>query len=78
MAHPFGRIGVPFVILGDRPGSRLESRPAAIVAQRALDRGTDEGAPTAVARDAVQLGEECVVDLNVHTHVLTLAHSRER
>lgn len=63
------------MIFADRPGGRLERRPAAVVAQCPLDGGPNESTPSAGARDAVDLGYQSIVDLYVHSHVLMLAHS---
>jgi hypothetical protein len=64
-------------LVADLPERRPDQLPAPFVVECALDGRSDERRPAARPDTAVELADECVVERNVHTHVLSIAHGRE-
>ncbi len=60
----------------DGDGGRLDVGPAKFLADSSLDGGAHEGATAAWPGELVDLLDELVVELYVHSHVLTMTHSK--
>ena len=75
-AHPCGGIVVPgvAVAVGQCPDARFDVVPSAFVIEAAADQLGDERTSAATPATAVELVEELVVELYVHSHVRRLAH----
>jgi len=53
----------------DRAGGRFDGRPPDFLPHRTLDRRADEPAPASRTGDPVDLSDQVVVELDVHSHV---------
>ena len=76
ITYPPSRVvvpGVPAVI--DAGGRRLQIGPPLLLLDRSLDRASYECAPAAGAGELIHLCEKLIFQLNVHSHVQSLAHS---
>jgi hypothetical protein len=61
-------------MIGNRCGGRVKLRPAGRLTNRNLNGRPHEGAPPASASEPVDLSHQVIVQLNVHSHVQSLAH----
>ncbi len=77
-AYPVGRIVVPLVpLVGERAERLLEVVPTVLVIECSSDDLCDEGTATSGPCALIELVDEIVVEGDVYTHVLTLAHNSE-
>lgn len=73
--HPLGRVVVPGVSgVSKRAERAFYLVPSPLVLESSPDQSRDERAALAVAHPGVELGDELVVQGNVQSHVLMLAH----
>jgi hypothetical protein len=61
--------------IAERARCRIEGLPTALLLEGPLDGLADEGAPATRTGDGVELMDQGVVELNVHTHVLMMTHT---
>lgn len=74
-ADPFAGIVIPFVALvGDGPKRCLDIVPSPLVVEAAANQLCDECAASPASGPPVEFGNELVIDGNVQSHVLTIAH----
>ena len=74
-ADPFTRIVIPFVALvGDSPKRCLDIVPSPLVIESAANQLCDQCAAPPASSPPIELGNELVIDGNVQSHVLTIAH----
>jgi hypothetical protein len=77
--HPFGRILVPLVTCFRQLAERsFDVVPPPLVLQPTPNQLSDKRAAASWADSRIELGNEVVVQRNVQTHVLMLAHSGTR
>ena len=62
-------------VIGDLAKRREDVVPPTLVLERAADRRGDEPAALSPSDPAIDLAHEPLVQVNVHTHAHTLAHS---
>lgn len=60
--------------VGELPQCRLDVIPATLVVEPSTEQLGDEGAPSPGPDPPVELGHEVVVERNVQSHVLNIAH----
>lgn len=76
VADPSAWIVVSVVAFaGDTGSSGLQRCPATLLLQRGFDSTSYEGAPPARPSERINLADEAVVKLDVHSHVSSMAHS---
>lgn len=72
---PFAGIVVPFVALvGDSPQRSFDVVPSSLVLQATANQLGNEGATAPASSPLVELGYERIIDGNVQSHVLMIAH----
>jgi len=76
-ADPFTGIVIPFVALvGDSPERCLDIVPSPFVIEPAANQLCDKCATSPASGPLVEFGNELVIDGNVQSHVLNIAHSK--
>jgi len=74
-ADPLSGIVIPFVaLIGDRPERCLDIVPSPLVIESAANQFCDECAAPPASNPPVKSGNEHVIDGNVQSHVLSIAH----
>jgi len=74
-ADPFTGIVIPFVALvGDSPERCLDIVPSPLVIEPAANQLCDECATSPASGPLVEFGNELVINVNVQSHVLIIAH----
>jgi hypothetical protein len=74
-ADPFTGVVIPFVALvGDGPEHCLDIVPSPLVIESAANQLCDECTTSPASSPLVEFGNELVINGNVQSHVLTIAH----
>ena len=70
-AHPGRRVAVPVVLAAaQQAGSLAQATRATVPVDGGQHRIAHERAATPQAGDGIDLGDDCIVEFNVHSHVL--------
>lgn len=62
-------------LIGNRAAGRLEGRPSPFLRDGPFDCGSDEPTPAARPAELVDLRDQLVIELYVHSHVWNFTHS---
>jgi hypothetical protein len=75
-SHPFGWIGIPIVVMiVDRADRGFQFVPSTFVIECPADKGRQEGTALPLPKAGVQLADEFIGELYVHSHVPMIAHT---